>query len=53
MRKKYQKPTIEVFRLDDTSLLISLSSGGSSVHNYGKAVLEPKEDGDDYSGYDE
>lgn len=53
MRKKYQKPTIEVFRLDDTSLLISLSSGESSVHNYGKKELKPVSDGDDYSGYDE
>jgi|GEM_PF-4496826 hypothetical protein len=53
MRKKYQKPTIEVFRLDDTSLLISVSSGGSSVNNYGKGELKPVSDGDDYSGYDE
>lgn len=53
MRKKYQKPTIEVFRLDVTSLLISVSSGESSVHNYGRAKLEPVSDRDDYSGYDE
>lgn len=53
MRKKYQKPTIEVFRLDVTSLLISVSSGESSVNNYGKGELKPVSDGDDYSGYDE
>ncbi len=54
MKKKYQEPTIEVFRLADTSSsLISVSSGESSVHNYGKGELKPVSDGDDYSGYDE
>lgn len=53
MKKKYQKPMIKVFRIDNTSLLINISPGESNVNNYGKGELEPVSDGDDYSGYDE
>lgn len=53
MKKKYQKPIINVFRIENTPLLINVSSGDATVNNYGKAELEPEADGDDYSGYDE
>lgn len=53
MRKKYQKPTIEVFRIDNNSLLVNVSPGDATLNNYGKAKLDPVSDGDDYSGYDE
>lgn len=54
MNKKYQKPTINLFRIENIPLLIEMSPGGNAtLNNYGKAELEPKSDGDDYSGYDE
>lgn len=53
MKKKYQKPTIEVFRIDNNSLLVNVSPGDATLNNYEKTELEPVSDGDDYSGYDE
>ncbi|WP_156098930.1 hypothetical protein [Prevotella melaninogenica] len=53
MKRKYQRPTINVFRIENTPLLINLSQGEATINNYKKVELEPKEDGDDYSGYDE
>ncbi|WP_279054152.1 hypothetical protein [Hoylesella timonensis] len=53
MKKKYQKPTIKVFRIDTTSLLINVSPGDATLNNYEKTELEPVSDNDDYSGYDE
>lgn len=53
MKKKYQKPTITVFRIENTPLLIKMSPGAATLNNYEKTELEPVSDGDDYSGYDE
>ncbi|WP_262500323.1 hypothetical protein [Prevotella amnii] len=42
-----------MFRIENTPLLIKVSPGNATLNNYEKVELEPKEDGDDYSGYDE